>query len=259
MKAIIKKITPYFIIKGIKDYQKQKLINSYQGDQVFCPICQSRFKMFAPYGVKKRNNAKCLNCDSLERHRLLFLFLTNRTNVFEDKAKIRLLHSAPERAFYGIFSQTHNIEYLPCDLFPELYDFKGNIEVQKIDITKIPFEDSYFDVILCNHVLEHIPDDIKAMTELYRVMKKGGWGILQVPIDYTREKTYEDFTITTPKERVKAFGQRDHVRWYGQDYIDRLKSVGFKVTEDEYIKSFSSDELFQLGLMPSEIIYYCQK
>ena len=114
-------------------------------------------------------------------------------------------------------------------------------------------------MILCNHVLEHVPADTQAMAELYRVMKKGGWGILQVPVDYNREKTYEDFTITKPKEREKAFGQHDHVRWYGQDYKDRLKSAGFKVIEDDYVKSFSSEELLQMGLNPSHLIYYCKK
>jgi len=262
MREIIKKVIPDFIIKEYKNYQKQKKIKPYQGDKVFCPICKSKFKMFAPFaplGLTKRKNAQCLNCGSLERHRLLYLYLTNKTTIFDDKVKIRLLHFAPEEIFYRIFSKKQNIEYIPCDLFPENFNFKGSIEIQTVDITKISFEENFFDVILCNHVLEHIPDDIQAMTELYRVMKKGGWGILLVPIDYTREKTYEDFTITTPKEREKAFGQHDHVRWYGQDYKDRLKSAGFKVTEDDYVKSFSSDELFQFGLRPSELIYYCQK
>jgi hypothetical protein len=108
-------------------------------------------------------------------------------------------------------------------------------------------------------VLEHIPDDILAMRELYRVMKKGGWGIFQVPIRQTLEKTYEDFSITDPKEREKAFGQNDHVRWYGQDYKDRLKRVGFNVTEDDYVKKFSPNEIFQFGLKPTELIKYCVK
>ena len=268
MREMIKKVIPDFIIKEYRNYQERKKLKSYerdkvfyQGDEVFCPICKSKFRMFAPFGSIKRKNAKCINCGSLERHRLLFLYLSTKTNVFDDETKIRLLHFAPEKAFYDIFSQKQNIEYIPCDLFPESYNFNGKIKVQKVDITKIPFEEDYFDVILCNHVLEHIPDDIQAMTELYRVMKKGGWGIFQVPIGYgyERETTYEDFTIITPKEREKAFGQQDHVRWYGQDYKDRLKSAGFNVTEDDYVKRFSSDELFQFGLRPSELIYYCKK
>ena len=155
--------------------------------------------------------------------------------------------------------QKQNIEYIPCDLSPVEYDFKGNIKVEQIDITKIPYKENYFDVVICNHVLEHIPYDIQAMTELYRVMKKGGWGILQVPIDYNRQKTYEDFTITAPKEREKAFGQHNHVRWYGRDYKDRLNNAGFKVAEEDYAKEFSPDKLFQFGLLSSELIYYCQK
>lgn len=212
-------------------------------------------------GWVERENAKCIECSSMERHRLQFLYLTNKTNLFDDHQKIKLLHFAPEKAFIDIFSNRQHIEYIPCDLFPERYNFKDKIKVLKVNITEIPFQDNFFDVILCNHVLEHVVDDKLAMSELYRVMKKGGWGIFQVPLDYgyKRETTYEDFTITTPKERERAFGQWDHVRLYGDDYKDRLQSVGFKVTVDDYIKTFSEDELFKFGLLPFELIYYCQK
>ncbi len=263
MIQLIKTITPDFIKKEFRKRQKLNKMKLYEGDKVYCPVCKSRFEIFASHGLVKgalkRENAKCVNCGSLERHRLLFLYLSNKTNLFDDKSKLRLLHFAPEKFFYEIFSQKQNIEYIPCDLFPERYVYKGKVPVQKIDISEIPFEENYFDVVLCNHVLEHIPDDIHAMTELYRVMKKGAWGIFHVPIDYNREKTYEDFAITTPEEREKAFGQDDHVRWYGKDYIERLKSVGFKVIEDDYVNSFSSDELYKLGLMSKHIIYYCEK
>ncbi len=259
IKNIIKKIIPERIIKKYRVYQKQKEIKPYIGENVICPICKSKFKFFAPFGLIKRENARCLNCGSLERHRLLWIYLNEKTKLFDNEIKIRLLHFAPEKAFYDIFSENKSIEYIPCDLFPEHYNYNGKVNINKIDITDIPFEDNYFDVILCNHVLEHIPDDIKAMSELYRVMKKGSWGIFQVPIGYKREKTYEDFSITTAEDREKAFGQNDHVRWYGQDYKNRLINVGFKVIEDDYIKKFSSEELFRFGLSPSEHIYYCEK
>ena len=115
-----------------------------------------------------------------------------------------------------------------------------------MDITDIPFEKDTFDFILCNHVLEHVPDDKLAMSELYRVMKKGGNGIFQVPIDYGRATTYEDWTITTPEERKKAFGQHDHVRWYGQDYKLRLHEAGFSVHEDDFVKKFSSEDIYKI-------------
>jgi ubiquinone/menaquinone biosynthesis C-methylase UbiE len=169
------------------------------------------------------------------------------------------MHFGPEQSFYNIFRKQANIEYVPCDFVPEQYAHYGDPKLTKVDVTNIPFEDNHFDVILCTHVLEHIPDDTKAMSELLRVMKPGGWGIFQVPIDHTREKTYEDFSITSASGRKKAFGRAGHVRWYGRDYKDRLKSVGLKVTVDDYVKHFSADELFKFGLMPSELIYYCEK
>jgi SAM-dependent methyltransferase len=231
----------------------------YQGDKVICAICNAKFKEFGTSGLVPRKNAKCHKCGSLERHRLLWKYFNEKTDLFKVNKKIRVLHFAPEKVFYDIFSTNQNIDYYPCDLFPELYAYKRNVKIKKADITGIPFEENYFDVIVCNHVLEHIPDDALAMSELYRVLKKGGWAILQVPVDYNRETTYEDFSITTPKGREKAFGQNDHVRWYGRDYKDRLKKAGFIVKEDDFAKSFSSEELFRYGLINSELIYYCKK
>jgi len=255
----VKNLIPDLLIKEYRTYKKQKELRPFRGDKVFCPICKSGFNSFAPWGSPERKNAKCRNCSSLERHRLLYLYFNNKTNLFDGSEK-RLLHFAPEKSFYNIFSEKKYIEYIPCDLFPEQYIYYDKkVKIRKVDITNISFEDNFFDIILCNHVLEHIPDDIQAMKEMYRVMKKGGWGILSVPIDYSREKTYEDFTITAPEERVKAFGQHDHVRWYGKDYKERLKSAGFKVTEDDYVKKFSPEELFRFGLNPKHIIYYCEK
>jgi SAM-dependent methyltransferase len=259
MRKLIKKFVPDFFLKEYLDFQKVIQIKYYRGDKVFCPICNSKFKKFGTFGSEKRENARCYFCGSLERHRLVFKYLSERTNFFNNNSKIRLLHFAPEKSFYDIFSKNQNIDYTPCDLSPEIHLYDGDVKIIKVDITNIPFKENYFDVILCNHVLEHIIDDRKAMSELYRVMKIGQWGIFQVPIDYSRKMTYEDFTITAPKDRKKAFGQSDHVRIYGQDYKDRLKSAGFNVIQDEYIKSFTSEELFRFGLKTSHLIYFCSK
>ena len=259
MKSSLKKLIPNSIIKEYHAYRKRQEIKSYLGEDVVCSICHSKFKQFAPFGLVTRENARCLHCGSLERHRLLWKYLHSNTNIFDGGSQKRLLHFAPEKMFYDVFSQNKNILYTPCDLFPEAYDHKGKVKVIRVDITNIPFEANHFDAIICSHVLEHIIDDRLAMSELYRVMKKGGWGIFQVPLDYSRTATYEDFSITTPEEREKAFGQIDHVRVYGQDYKNRLKQVGFEVKEDEYVKSFSEEELFKYGLMASELIYYCRK
>lgn len=234
-------------------------VNEFKGDNVFCVICKSTFRIFAPHGIVQRQNARCLFCHSLERHRLLWKFLNEKTN-FSTGRNLKVLHFAPEIALHYFFSRMQNLRYTPCDIAPERYPFNDEPKVEKVDITAVPFKDNTFDVILCSHVLEHIPNDHLAMTELYRVLKMDGWGILQVPIDQDRQNTYEDMTITTPEERERAFGQYDHVRSYGdQDYRARLTKVGFDVRPDFYVKSFNEGEIFKYGFDRNEIIYYCKK
>jgi SAM-dependent methyltransferase len=259
MREFIKKITPDFIINLYRQSRRQFLNIIYRDDNVLCPLCNSKFKEFAPYGSIKRINARCIFCGSLERHRLLWKYLNDKTDIFTGNAKKRVLHFAPEKGLFDMLTKNQNIEYIPCDLMPERYDYKSNVKITQADITNIPFDNNYFDVIICYHVLEHIPDDRKAMSELYRVMTKGGWGIIQVPIFSDLKETYEDFTITSYEARSKAFGQYDHVRCYGLDYIDRLKSVGFRVTVDKYIERFTPEEIFTFGLIPSEFIYLCER
>lgn len=259
MKQLIKKVTPEFILKFYRKNRKNVKLDSVDENNVECPICNSKFKEFGTFGIVPRRNARCQGCGSLERHRLLWKYLNAKTDLFANKNNLQLLHFAPEKVFYTIFSSGKNIQYYPCDLNPDIYTYEEDNKVQKVDITDIPFKENYFDAILCNHVLEHIPDDALAMSELYRVLKKGGWAILQVPIDYSREYTYEDFSITTPEGREKAFGQDDHVRWYGRDYKDRLARAGFTVMVDEYVKSFTEEEQFRYGFMKDELIYYCKK
>lgn len=170
-----------------------------------------------------------------------------------------MMHVAPEKVFYELFSASPFIDYYPCDLFPNRYAYNGTTRILKVDITAIPFENDFFDVILCNHVLEHISDEQKAMSELNRVLKPSGWGIFQVPLDHSLEKTYEDDSITSSKGREKAFGQYDHVRLYGRDYKDRLAAAGFKVREDHFVEQFQPDEIFRYGFDPQEVIYFCKK
>tara|TARA_R110002012_G_scaffold106998_3_gene248606 strand:+ start:1616 stop:2317 length:702 start_codon:yes stop_codon:yes gene_type:complete len=226
---------------------------------VYCPVCCSSFQIFNSFGSNKRENAECANCGSLERHRLLWLYMHEKTTIFDGDAPKKLLHFAPEKIFYERFCDLQNVEYFPCDLDNEKFNkLKGKV-VSHADITNIPFEDNFFDFIICNHVLEHIPDDGLAMRELRRVLKASGWVILQVPIDYRLETTYEDFTINTPEGRTKAFGQHDHVRWYGRDYKSKLENEGFKVMEDSFVKKFSDEELYKYGMFDNEMVYFCQK
>jgi SAM-dependent methyltransferase len=223
----------------------------FKGNNFTDPIDGKSYRKFLPYGYgKQRENALSPGTLSLERHRQMWLFLQNETDFFTKNYKV--LHIAPEQEFLRKFKKMKNLDYTSADLFSPIVDVKA-------DILDLPFEDESFDVIFCNHVLEHIEDDRKAMSELYRVMKKGGWGILQVPMKNSLEKTYEDFTITDPKERQKNFGQYDHVRWYGMDYFDRLKSVGFDAEANFYSQKFSDADIKKFGLNRNEILPIVRK
>lgn len=223
----------------------------FKGNKFTDPIDGKSYRKFLPYGYgKQRENALSPGTLSLERHRQMWLYLQNETDFFTNNYKV--LHIAPEQEFLRKFKKMKNLDYTSADLFSPIVDVKA-------DILDLPFEDESFDVVICNHVLEHIEDDRKAMSELYRVMKKGGWGILQVPMKNSLEKTYEDFTITEPKERQKHFGQYDHVRWYGMDYFDRLKSVGFKAEANFYSQKFSEEDIKRFGLSKNEILPIVKK
>ncbi len=222
-----------------------------KGNRFTDPIDGKSFRYFLPYGYGKiRHNALSPSTLSLERHRLMWLFLKNNTDFFSAPKKV--LHIAPEQCFIKIFKNQPNLDYITADLHSPIADVKA-------DILNLPFENETFDVVFCNHVLEHIIDDKKAMTELFRVMKKGGYGIFQVPQDLTLQKTYEDSTITNPKERAKHFGQYDHVRIYGHDYFNRLENVGFKVRPTNLSLSLSKKEINQFRLTENELLPYCEK
>jgi SAM-dependent methyltransferase len=198
----------------------------------------------------QRHNVLSPSTLSLERHRLLWLYLKNETEFF--KAPLKVLHMAPEQCFLDIFKSLENLDYTTADLFSPIVDVKA-------DILDLPFEDNSFDFIFCNHVLEHIEDDSKAMSELHRVMKTGGTGIFQIPQDLSRESTYEDFTITKAEDRAKHFGQYDHVRVYGKDYFERLRKVGFEVEELAYAKTLDAESQDRYRLNPEEILPVCRK
>ncbi len=215
------------------------------------PIDGKSYKSFLPYGYgKQRNNVLAPGTLSLERHRLLWLYLKNETDFFTSTKKV--LHFAPEQAFYKRFRNQQNLDYTTTDLYSPLADVKA-------DICNLPFKNNTYDLILCNHVLEHIPDDTKAMQELYRVMKPGGMGIFQIPQDLSRETTFEDDSITDPKERARIFGQYDHVRVYGKDYFDKLRSVGFRVVEEDYTNKIAPADVERFCLAKGEIIPVCHK
>ncbi|WP_373516982.1 class I SAM-dependent methyltransferase [Pricia sp.] len=222
-----------------------------RGDRYEDPIDGKRFKGFLPYGYESpRENVLSPSTLSLERHRLLWLYLKNETDFFS--APLKVLHFAPEQAFYQRFRKLKNLDYITTDLDSPLADVKA-------DICNLPFENETFDVILCNHVLEHIPDDTKAMSEMYRVLNTGGWGIFQIPQDLKRDETFEDDTITDQKERAKIFGQYDHVRIYGRDYFDKLRNIGFTVEEIDYTASLTASDIERYRLAKGEIIPLVRK
>lgn len=210
------------------------------------PIDGKSFRSFLPYGYGvQRNNVLSPSTLSLERHRLLWLYLKNETDLFTSSKKV--LHFAPEQAFYKRFKKLHNLNYITTDLESPLADVKA-------DICNLPFKNNEFDVILCNHVLEHISNDTKAMKELHRVLKPKGWGIFQIPQDLDCDVTFEDDSITDRKERAKIFGQYDHVRVYGRDYFDKLRNVGFQVDEVDFTSNLSEEDIKKYCLAKGEII-----
>lgn len=222
-----------------------------KGNTYTDPIDGKSFRSFLPYGYgSQRSNALSPSTLSLERHRLLWLYLKNETDFFETPKKV--LHIAPEQCFLKLFRKQENLDYTTADLYSPIADVKA-------DICNLPFENNTYDIIFCNHVLEHIEDDKKAMSDLYRVLKPGGMGIFQIPQELDREKTYEDFSITSPQERAKHFGQYDHVRIYGRDYFNRLRNVGFTVNEIDYSKKLSTKMVEKYCLIKGEILPVCFK
>ena len=249
-KIILNKIPRPILIKA--SYWVSPFLAFYlKGSRYTDPIDGKSFKSFLPYGYgKQRKNALAPGTLSLERHRLLWLYLKNETDFFTAPKKV--LHMAPEQCFLKRFKNLKNLDYLTADLYSPIVDVKA-------DICDLPFEENTFDIVFCNHVLEHIEDDKKAMSELYRVLKPEGMGIFQIPQDLNLEKTHEDFSITSSEERAKHFGQYDHVRVYGKDYFDRLRSVGFKVNEVNYSEKISSELIEKYCLTKGEILPVCFK
>ncbi len=259
------------ILHVIRDMELQQ----YRGKGVNCTVCNQEFSSFAPvykwilesHGISPSGleckvespTGRCPNCGSLPRHRLLWHYLHDHTKLF-DGIHWKLLEIAPIKPFFTFFSGLPFILYYPCDLNPEQSHYQGYPgKILKADLCNLPFDDDSFDVILCSHVLEHVVNDHMAMAEMYRVMARGGWGIFQSPVFYNLETTLEDPAVTTPEEREKLFGQRDHVRKYGQDYGQRISGAGFHVSEIGYVNTFTPEEIAYFGFDPFEKIFLCEK
>jgi SAM-dependent methyltransferase len=221
----------------------------YAGDAVFCPCCGRSFRDFAPYRINGINYV-CPACGSFQRHRLLWLFLKEKTDLFT--RRLRVLHVAPEDCFQSVFRSLPNLDYLSADL-------NSSLAMEKMDIENIRYPNNSFDVILCNHVLEHVTDDRRAMREMARVLKPNGWAILQCPLDSRRMTTLEDPNIITPKDRKRFYWQEDHWRLYGRDYKHRLEQAGFAVNVYAFAQNLGEEAIRRFGLLAHEEIYLCSK
>ena len=214
-----------------------------RGSAFTCPVCGRSFRRLLPYGyVEQRENALCPSCLSLERHRLLWLWLQRETDLF--RTMPRLLHVAPEVCLMRHLKP----RYRTC---PERYvtaDLESPLADLHFDVQSIPLPDASFDVLLCNHLLEHVADDGRALREFYRILKPGGWGVLLCPVDYGRAETFEDDTVTDPGERTRLFGQYDHRRVYGRDYALRLQRAGFEACEVDYAARLEPGERCRYAL-----------
>lgn len=219
----------------------------FAGDQHLCPVCHSKLRKFIV--LYRPYHLWCPVCASLQRHRLVWLFLESE-QLRITQIKRRMLHFAPEPAISARLAALDCLDYVSADL----YDPHATL---KMDVCDIRFPDGSFDLIYCSHVLEHIPDDAQALREFWRVLKPGGEAVIIVPI--LAEITDEDATITDPKERLARFGQVDHVRVYGRDFQERLVTAGFSVKEYKTADLAQGDEITRFGLAASESIFYCKK
>ena len=238
--------------------RKIKLLNN-AGRKYYCVICNYNAKQFLDSGLySRRKNVKCPKCRSLVRHRHLWLYLTKNYGILEKKKSVELLHFAPEKSLMNGLSKVQSIKYYTSE-----YSQQKNADFH-FDIQKIDYENNQFDIIICSHVLEHVPDDYKAMQELYRILRVGGEALIQVPLwPSESHPTYENSQITDPRDRIIHYGQYDHLRIYGLDIVEKLTQVGFKVSKINIETDFSDKEkdYFRLSNPTgiTEWIFRCKK
>jgi SAM-dependent methyltransferase len=222
------------------------------GDRFEDPISGKSYRKMLPYGrTAPRPNALAPHSLSLERHRTIWLFLQQNTDFFD--SQLRMLHMAPELCYLKRFRKMENLDYVTGDL-------ESPWAEHHFDVHHIPFEEASFDVVMANHLLEHVDRDQDVMKEFYRVLKPGGWGILQVPIDYNNPNTEEDRNVTDPRERERLYWQHDHLRLFGyEDYPARLRAAGFELEIVDVIEQVGEERANRYCLGTERFVYFVRR
>ena len=242
----VRKVVPWNWYYDVMDIYLRYRGFLFAGDKAMCPICGCRFREF----ISSPHDLCCPRCDSKDRFRLIYQYLKEETSVFE--GNLRIAHFAPELSLQRRIREIPNLEYFTVDLDSTMVDYNMNI-------MDLDFEDDFFDGLICSHVLEHVENDMKAMSELHRVLRPGGWAIILVPLEHGRATTLENPTISTSRKRRELFGQSDHLRVYGRDFPDRLRASGFSVSAFDYCQT-SGEELCQrYGIINERTLWICRK
>jgi SAM-dependent methyltransferase len=250
-KDLARRLVPHALRPRLRVWHNRLTWPLYAGGNVVCNCCDGRFRRFRAWSDEQGKLwPMCPRCGSLGRQRVDWLFLTTRTDLLSSRK--RVLHVAPETCFAQTLQRRANIDYLSAD-----YD--SALAMERMNITDIGYPDGSFDVVLCNHVLVYVDDDMRAMREIHRVLRSGGWALLQVPVDDSRKRTFEDASVTDPRERHRIFGQYDHVRVYGRDYVSRLRQAGFDVSVDDFVTALPASTIARHGLDSNEIVYLARK
>lgn len=257
---IVERMLPSGVFRRLSAYYMRV---KYFGWKYRCPFCGGSYRRFYPagfdfpvlkeqdiVGAGLRENVRCPGCSSSNRERLIYLYLANEKG--SNDRTLSVLHVAPEPRLQRLLKGRPNITHVSVDIASPDAD-------RKMDIRKLEFPDESFDIVLCNHVLEHVPEDDVAMKEILRVLRPGGFAILQVPISLKLERTFEDPTVTDPKERERVFGQSDHIRIYARDYRDRLARAGFSVEVLDYAGKLGKEATMKYSLDPRESLYIATK
>ena len=220
----------------------------HRGDAVHCPVCEHSFDTFK--NDWNRLNALCWRCGSHERHRAQWLLLQRRPQLLRDARS--LLHFSAEYCLAQRLRRVPDLRYVTTDL-----DATQDADL-RLDITRLDLPDGAFDAVLCSHVLEHVPDDARAMAELRRITAPGGFCLVMVPLDLGRDTTYEDDSITDPADRQREFLQHDHVRLYAPDIVSRLRTAGFAVETIDMTRELGEAEAARYGLLAWDLIFLCR-